>query len=182
MARNVETKGSEGGEETVRQYFELVSALRKGDKAAVEGLMDFWHPEEFFKFAGASPLSGSFSGAMAIRTLYQNRVNACGMKVSSAGADGREIRLGIVEMKVNKTSSRGVKTLAGWRTVVGTSDNRGFDASGSHEFTSLDGKIKKLRVRVGDKPMASRDKSVSRLELAVSDVGRLSLAAWAVVA
>jgi ketosteroid isomerase-like protein len=183
MVKRAAVKRDGGNEEMVRRYFELVSQLRKGDEAAVDRLMELWHPEGVFEFAGAPPLVGTFNGALAIRTLYQNRLKARGVRLKALDGDGTDMRLGIVETKVLKTSAKGTsRIVAGWRTTVGTAENRGFDESGSHEFTFQRGKIRKVQVRVASKPKASELGSLSLADLTVRDIGRLSLAAWPVIA
>jgi hypothetical protein len=67
----------------------------------------------------------------------------------------------------------------GWTTLIGTEDNRGFQVSGNHTFTFKDGKIISLKVVVSPKP--DRAPKLALDGLSVDDIGRLSLAAWAVV-
>jgi hypothetical protein len=64
---------------------------------------------------------------------------------------------------------------------VGTQEGHGFDVAGSHLFTFDGDKIKSLRITVSPKPDPSHLKSLKMDALSVNDVGRLSLAAWAVV-
>ena len=65
----------------VNDYFKLINKLRKGDESSVELLMNLWHPEGIFEFAGTPPVIGTFKGSMAIRALYKNRLNSSGMKL-----------------------------------------------------------------------------------------------------
>lgn len=71
------------------------------------------------------------------------------------------------------------RVVAGWTTTIGTSDQQGFQVSGSHSFTFRNGKIAKLRIVVS--PKADTAAELNAAELSVEDIGRLSPAAWAVV-
>jgi ketosteroid isomerase-like protein len=174
------TSDQVGPEKVVERYFELIRDLRKGDECAVDKLMELWAPDGVFEFGGAPPVVGTFKGAMAIRTLYHNRVQSCRMSVAAEGAK-RDERLGIVDTQVIRIRRSGTKILAGWTTTVGTSEDRGFDMGGSHQFTFERGKIKKLRVLTSAKATESQLERLSLKGLKVEDVGRLSLAAWPVV-
>ncbi|TPJ54851.1 hypothetical protein [Mesorhizobium sp. B2-6-4] len=186
-------------EDVVTRYFEYIRELRNGQREAVDKLVDLWDDEGVFEFAGAPPVTGTYKGKNAIHVLYKNRVAACGMPLSlvgdssSASALAAEIALGVVDTKVNRmrtlvpgrptsksrTNSRGQRVAVGWTTVIGTGDKRGFEVTGNHAFTFMDGKISLLKVTVS--PKAEDTPGLSLQGLAVADIGRLSLAAWAVV-
>ena len=175
-------------EDTVRHYFDLIRELRTGVEGAPERLSELWHPDGVFEFAGSPPVTGTFVGVNAITVLYQNRFAANGMPLKlqgvqnneTKGADGIDTALGVVDTDVH-----GLRVLdeervvAGWTTVIGTRDGHGFQVSGSHSFTFKDDKISKLRIVVSPKPDATERFDASALS--VDDIGRLSLAAWAVV-
>jgi hypothetical protein len=169
--------------DVVKRYFELIRALRAGDPSSVDALMSLWDDDGTFEFKGPPPLVGTFRGAMAIRTLYHNRLKANGMPLSLEMKSGgqQDVLLGVVDTDVTNIRRDGARVLAGWRTTIGTQQNQGYDVPGSHIFTFKGGKIKSLRVSVSAKPAASRIAHLDLAKLAVSDVGRLSLAAWAVV-
>jgi ketosteroid isomerase-like protein len=148
--------------------------------------MGLWDPDGVFEFVGSPPVVGSFHGAMAIRTLYMNRVKAGGMQLLLQGSDreqgGRaqqEAALGLVDTQVHRVREVEGKIVAGWTTVIGTRDGRGFQVSGSHSFTLREGRISHLKVVVSPKPDEARDLSLENLS--VVDIGRLALAAWPVV-
>lgn len=181
MGTSKRAKGEPTGpEKIVEHYFELIRDLRKGDEAAVDKLMELWAPDGVFEFAGAPPVVGTFKGAMAIRTLYHNRVQNYRMSVAPEDAK-REENLDLVDTKVLRIRRSGTKILAGWTTTVGTSTGRGFDVGGSHQFTFEKGKIKKMRVLTSGKAQPSELERFALKGLGVQDVGRLSLAAWPVV-
>ena len=187
-------------ERLVTRYFDLIRALRKGQREAVEGLLELWDDDGVFEFAGAPPVTGTYKGKNAIHVLYQNRVAACGMPLRLTGAEktlagaavlAPEVALGVVDTHVNRMrtltpanvrgtiESRTQQVAAGWITVIGTGDERGFQVTGNHLFTFKKGRISALKVTVS--PRAQDTPGLSLQGLAVADIGRLSLAAWCVV-
>lgn len=177
------TEPTSDRQEIVQHYFSLIQELRSGNEEAVSGLMDLWDDDGTFQFVGAPPVVGTFEGAMAIRTLYKNRAQSHRMKVSMEAKDDgpAELSLDVVETNVTHVREKDGRVLAGWRTTVGTAEGQGFDVAGSHQFTFEGDKIKHLRVTVSPKADDSHLESLSLEKLSVSDVGRLSLAAWPVV-
>ncbi|MGE3148138.1 MAG: hypothetical protein AB7K04_03635 [Pseudorhodoplanes sp.] len=179
-------------QQLIERYFDYVRDLRSGKESAVDNLVDLWDEDGVFEFAGAPPVVGTFKGRNAIHTLYKNRVKASGMPLALSGegraAAAREAALGAVDTRIHRVRSLDKNAAAdatpervavGWTTVIGTTDKRGFEVSGNHTFTFKGDRIASLKVVVSPKP----DKSDGlQLEgLAVDDIGRLSLAAWAVV-
>lgn len=169
--------------EIARRYFALIEELRSGNEEAVPQLMELWDQDGTFQFVGAPPVVGTFEGAMAIHTLYKNRVRSDRMRLSleSSGDSPIDVALSVVETNVGHLREHEGRVLAGWRTTIGTTEGHGFDVAGSHQFTFEGDKIKRLRVTVSPKADDSRMESLSLKDLSVSDVGRLSLAAWPVV-
>lgn len=180
----------------VDSYFRYIRELRTGVEGAVDRLMELWDPDGVFEFAGSPPVTGSFHGAMAIRTLYQNRFAQSGMKLQLRGngegteheqmerrgpgeRDGREVALGVVDTEVHRVRKLEDKVVAGWTTVIGTVQGEGFQVSGSHSFGFRDGRISSLKIVVSPKPDTAPKLRME--ELTVIDVGRLALAAWTVV-
>ena len=174
---------AKGLEQVVNTYFKLIRDLRNGDEKSVPSLMKLWDQDGTFEFAGSPPVIGSFRGAMAINTLYKNRLNTSGMrlKVETNAAKSQDVTLGVVDTEVTHMRTNGNRVAVGWRTTIGTKENLGFDVAGSHLFTFENGKIKSLRVSVSPKPDKSHIESLRLTDLNVNDVGRLSLAAWPVV-
>ncbi|BCJ56072.1 hypothetical protein Asp14428_75470 [Actinoplanes sp. NBRC 14428] len=171
-------------EETVRTYFELIRGLRTGVDGSIEKLTALWDPDGVFEFAGTPPVTGTFTGLNAITVLYRNRFAASGMPLRLQGAakedESLETALGVVETDVHRVRVLDDdRVVAGWTTVIGTADRKGFQVSGSHAFTLKDGRITHLRVVVSPKPEDTA--GFDREALSVDDIGRLSLAAWAVV-
>ncbi len=170
-------------EEVVRSYFEYIRDLRTGKEGAIEKLMGLWDEDGTFEFAGSPPVTGSFHGRNAIHTLYKNRFHSNGMRLSLEGTEehkgDRAAALGVVDTQVHRTKALENKIVAGWTTVIGVKDGRGFQVSGSHSFSFKNGKISYLKVVVSPRPETAKD---LRLDgLSVDDIGRLALAAWPVV-
>ncbi len=172
-----------GLEELVNNYFQNIAALRSGHTTAVGALMEMWHSNGIFEFVGSPPVIGTYRGRVAIQTLYQNRLAANGMALRLEGNDGeaRAATLGLVATNITHLRLNGTRAVAGWRTTIGTEEGDGFDVAGSHLFDVADGKIVNLRVTVSPKADPSEVPDLSLENLSVSDVGRLSLAAWPVV-
>jgi hypothetical protein len=175
-------------ENIVRTYFDLIRELRTGVAGAPERLRELWDPDGVFEFAGSPPVTGTFTGINAITVLYQNRFAANGMPLKlhgvnaepEAAAAGIDTALGVVDTDVHRMRVLDDdRVVAGWTTVIGTRDGHGFEVSGSHAFTFTNDKISKLRVVVSPKHDTTGQFDASALT--VDDIGRLSLAAWAVV-
>ena len=170
-------------DELVRTYFSYIKDLRSGKEGSVEKLLNLWDEDGTFEFAGSPPVTGTFHGVNAIHTLYKNRFHSSGMKmtIEAAGKSkgDREVALGVVDTEVHRTKAMDGKIVAGWTTVIGTHDGRGFQVSGSHTFQFKDGKIAYLKVVVSPRPDTA--KNLNMEGLSVDDIGRLALAAWPVV-
>ena len=188
-------------QDLVNRYFELIRELRNGQHEAVEKLLDLWNDDGVFEFAGAEPVTGIYKGKNAIHVLYKNRVLACGMPLKLAGkaavpaaADiARDVALGVVDTTVNRMRTLAAprataksdgrspadRVAVGWTTIIGTDDKRGFQVTGNHTFVFKKNKISSLKVTVA--PKAATTAGLALEGLAISDIGRLSLAAWAVV-
>jgi ketosteroid isomerase-like protein len=175
---------NQDNEKLVSTYFSYIRELRSGVEGAVEKLMSLWIPDGTFEFAGSPPVVGTFRGRVAIEVLYRNRFKANGMPLTLEADSGkaskdRHAALGIVDTEVHHTRQRDDRIVAGWTTVVGAEDGRGFQVAGSHTFEFRDGRISSLRIVVSPRPEVAKDLKLE--ELGIEDIGRLALAAWAVV-
>jgi ketosteroid isomerase-like protein len=168
-------------DEVVNKYFHLIDELRKGTESVVPELVNMWDPDGVFEFAGAPPVTGTFRGRAAIQTLYKNRAAANRMpfKLETKSLKTEDVALGRVHTDVNKIRAVEGKTVAGWNTVVGTEQGKGFQVAGSHTFSFKDGKISSLKVVVS--PKAEQSANLKLEDLTVNDIGRMALAAWCVV-
>jgi len=178
---NLDFTGQNGA--IVQDYFSNISLLRNGNPSSVDALMDLWHPDGLFEFAGSSPVVGKYAGEMAIRTLYKNRLNSNGMPLTLElnGQSPITANLGLVETDLSHIRYKDDQVIVGWKTTIGTTSGQGFDVAGSHLFTFERDKITRLRVNVSPKADQSTKSNLSSSDLTVQDVGRLSLAAWPVV-
>jgi len=171
-------------ENVVKDYFELIRELRGGNEDVVEKILSLWDEDGIFEFCGAPPVTGIYKGKVALATLYKNRAKATNMPLRLEGSEkkgsaSKEAALGIVDTEVGKVRVKENKVFAGWQTVIGTEDGRGFQVSGSHTFTFIEGRISSLKIVISPKPDVSAN---LRLEdLTINDIGRLALAAWPVV-
>ncbi|MDD3448071.1 MAG: hypothetical protein PHF72_03465 [Gammaproteobacteria bacterium] len=178
------SKATQGDEKRVGEYFKQIEALRSGVDSSVERLTEMWDDDGVFEFCGAPPLNARYTGKVAIKTLYKNRLHANGMEVKLDGESAKklkegEVTLSTVKTDVNRVRAHDGKMVAGWTTLVGTHQGVGFNVSGSHTFTFRDGRITSLKVVISPK---ADDAANLRLEgLSVNDIGRLALAAWPVV-
>jgi ketosteroid isomerase-like protein len=171
----------------IERYFAYVRDLRAGKEGAVEKLMSLWHPKGVFEFTGTPEIESEYRGLAAIQTLYTNRFRANGMGLSlgaRSSAEGatsaqRFAVLGIVNTDLHRVKMQDDAAVAGWTTTIGTEDGQGFHVNGSHRFQFEDGRI--TRVTVSITPQAKEAGGLRLDDLSVTDVGRLSLAAWAVV-
>jgi len=168
----------------VDAYFRYVHDLRRGDEAAIGKLLELWHPDGVFEFAGSPPVTGTFTGRNAIHALYRNRFLANGMplKLDRAVKKGKnppDVALGNVDTRIQRTKASCDRLVAAWTTQVATDDKRGFDVAGSHVFKFRDGRITSLRIVVSPTPNEAEGLRLD--QLSVDDIGRLALAAWAVV-
>lgn len=168
-----------------RNYFDQIRNLRQGNPASVAQLMDLWSADGTFDFCGASPVMGTYKGTVAIQTLYKNRLNSNGMPLTLETTNGvpEDVTLGLVDTQILNVRTNGDRAIVGWRTTIGTPQGFGFDVAGAHHFVFDDtGKIASLRVTISPKAdAADSELGLSLSELTVTDVGRLSLAAWPVV-
>lgn len=178
-------------QDLIERYFGYIRDLRAGKVEAVDKLVDLWDEDGIFEFAGAPPVVGTFKGRNAIHALYKNRLKANGMPLQLSGntksATAQDVALGLVDTRVHRVRSldKNVgdgtpeRVAAGWTTVIGTGDKQGFEVSGNHTFVFKGDRIASLKVVVS--PKADKSEGLRLEGLSVDDIGRLSLAAWAVV-
>lgn len=171
-------------EKTVDLYFHFVRGLRNGITDAVDQLVDLWDADGVLEFAGEPPLNAKFVGRTAIHTLYRNRLYAQNMPIQLEGEAKKrtatgEAMLSVAESEIQHMRAYDDSVIAGWETLVSTDDDRGFAVSGSHVFTFKNGKIASLQIIISPKP--DRAANLNMEGLTVNDIGRLTLAAWAIV-
>ena len=164
----------------VTTYFEYLAAIHAGEEAAVEQILDLFDDEASWEILGPHPLVGEFKGRLALEVLFRNLTQV-----------GRlTIRLGERRVKVEKIAPVEVtrqvelagRFVADWTQEVRIGDREGIVLDGSTTFYLKDGKIARLRsVAMPRRSPEALPPGLSIEELTVSDIGRLALAAWAVV-
>ena len=167
-------------EKVAQAYFHHIRDLRSGKSGAVEQLLDLWDEDGTFEFAGSPPVTGTFQGRNALQAFYKNRLQSQRMTVKLESAPkGHEVALQVVDSEPQRIKADGDTVVAHWTTVVGTQDGRGFQVAGTHTFSFRNGRISGLKVIVSPRP--EKAEKLKFEGLTVDDIGRLSLAAWAIV-
>lgn len=169
-------------QKVVESYFRHIRELRDGKATAVQALLDLWNPDGVIEFAGASPVTGSFRGRNALHVFYKNRLQSKNMavKLDRKTKTSKETDVvDLIESEPQHIRAEDGAVVANWNTVVSTRAGQGFQVAGSHTFTFRGGKIANIRVVVS--PQAEPMKDLRIEGLTVDDIGRLSLAAWAIV-
>jgi ketosteroid isomerase-like protein len=173
----------EGHLGTIQKYFEDLNKVYTREPGAVERLLDLWTDDGVFEFCGAPPVTGVFHGKNAVHVLYTSRFRLQGMTVTLPGGDGtlpRKTAVQFVHRTVNRVKVVADDIVSAWTTAtISTADGSGFECSGNYTCRFRDGKIAKVRIVVSPKGEAAQ--GLRFQDLAVEDIGRLALAAWAVV-
>jgi len=162
-------------EGTVQAYFKCLAAIQAGEEKAVDEIMQLWDPDGQCEFVGPEPLCGEFRGYLAVAALYSNIARTAGKCIATE----KESTLAKRTFEVGRTRVIGDKLIAEWNSEVATEDGRGYNLSGSNTFSFKRDKIKSLRIVTSPKP--EQIGTLSLDDLTVNDIGRLALAAWAVV-
>jgi hypothetical protein len=167
-------------EEVVRSYFRLLSKILEGDEKAVDEILNLWDEDGSIEFQGPPPLVAEFRGRAAVEVWLRNRLKVRGMPIKITGTGGEPAgSLTITRINLIEVRAVGEKIVAPHETTVGTDGERGFTQAGHNVFTFRGDKIFSVKVVLSPKPEAAEGLKLE--ELGVLDVGRLSLAAWAVV-
>lgn len=168
----------------VTQFFEYMDAFHRGDESAIEKMLDIWDDEGSFEFAGAYPLVGEFRGRAALNVLFKNLANSSSMPVLLEKKGDAVLKN--LEVKLTEVELFGDRAMANFEQVVSTKDNRGIFIVGSGTFTFKEHEITNVKLTVMPLPKLEGTtlkvpERLSMKELTIRDIGRLSLAAWAVV-
>lgn len=150
----------------VEKYFSYLNALQDGESTALDGMLGMWVDDGICTFIGTPP-TGSFKGEFAIRVLYTSILRRPIEQVRS------------VKCTLSDVSSRGDKVVAVWTLHTETVEGKKFSISGTSAFEFKDNKISSLEIASTPKPFDISGFTLD--ELKIADIGRLSLAAWAVV-
>ena len=167
-------------EEVVRSYFRLLSKIMEGDEKAVDEMLELWDEDGSIQFLGPPPLEAEFRGRAAVAVWLSNRLKVRGMPVKIKGIGGEAAdSLSLTTINLIEIRAVGEKIIAPHETTVGTDKEQGFILPGHNVFTFKGDKIFSVKVILSPKPEVAEGLKLE--ELSVLDVGRLSLAAWAVV-
>jgi len=165
-------------------YFDYLNQVYEQKEGAIEKLLDLWDDDGVFEFRSTPPVTGVFHGKNAIHALYKARSNVKGMPLKLEGrstdAVHEEAALGFVKREVNLMKTVNKDRVTAWTTAyIATSDGRGFQCAGNYTCTFKNGKISKVQITISPTVDAAPDLTLEGLT--VNDIGRLALAAWAVV-
>ena len=165
-------------------YFDYLNQVYEQKEGALEKLLDLWDDDGIFEFCSTPPVTGTFHGKNAIHALYKARANVKGMPVNLEGnrtdAVYEEAALGFVKREIDRMQTVNKDRVTAWTTAyIATADGRGFKCVGNYTAQFKSGKISKVRITISPTVDAVSDLKLEGLS--VDDIGRLALAAWAVV-
>ncbi len=167
---------------TIETFFACIDRLHAGDESAIRDMLNLWRSDGRWTFNGAYPLGGEFRGKLAIEVYLRNLVHSSKIPVSLEKEGSSALARNNVEIR--RVSQKDDNWVAEWDQVVATEDGHGGAFGGSSVFRFSDEKISSVDVTVWPRPEAQRAGLLAELKIAdltVTDVGRLALAAWAVV-
>lgn len=173
----LEARTNSEGQDVVREYFSRLRAIHAGDRGAVDRMLELWDEEGSCTFVGTPPLNGQFRGYMALGALFKNMSQSIGTKVQTE--EGDAVAVGQPQFTVERTKARGNKVVAEWTLRVKVDEGKSFSVAGSNTYTLKDGRIVDLNIVTS--PRAGEAQGFRIEDLKQLDIGRLALAAWAVV-
>jgi len=165
-------------EKVVKEFFGHLKAIHSGKVEAIDKMLALWDDEGVVKLIGLYPYAGEFVGINAISVLYHNVARSAGMPLQLKGGK-MKTTLAPRKFEIESIHSVGDKVVATWRTEITTSEKVGFEMSGGDTFYFKEGKISRDMCTMSTRP--AEIKGFNLGSLSVNDIGRLALAAWAVV-
>lgn len=166
--------------EMTNSFLKNFSNIKKGDSKAVIKMLEMWTQDGVFQFDGLPELNGSFHGIMALEVLFTS--------IARSAASGNEVR-GLKKLHMNEMSLGEIRTIGDecycdWRQVVSREKGQGALIFGNIKLTFRQGLISAVKV-VSLPLMSTPDEmlpqGLSMKDINITDIGRLALAAWAVV-
>jgi hypothetical protein len=163
-------------------FVDRIKELHAGKKESVGKMLELWDQDGLWEYAGPPPLVGSFRGTVALNVLFKNLTTVSEMELPRGTK-----RSGVVtvhDFKVLGSSATAEKGDLEWVQVLGFGDANGGALRGHVSFTFKGRKIGSVRAVIMPVPEASDrllPRGLSLGDLTVKDIGRLALAAWAVV-
>lgn len=155
--------GSDNRESIIESYFAAFNAIQKGDERAVDRMMDLWHESGHCQVVGAGKLPDEYRGLNAVRALYKGIARAPRQEIHTERGRTRATKEDVV---------------VEWTSQIGI-DPKPLKVDGSNAFSFKDNRISDLKIVLS--PKGATGQQLKLHELEVSDIGRLALAAWAVV-
>lgn len=170
--------------DVVETYFAAVAAMRSGDKTAVNKMMSLWGADGVLQVLGGRgddgwPRSKIYEGSKAIQSRFESMLKSD--RVALTGASGKvavdvKFVVGKIREEGNTVTAMVTATLS-----TGEDSPRSFQIEEKKfDFTFDKGKIRKVveDVSWADAVVSQRLERVGLLS--VQDIGRLTLAAWAI--
>lgn len=174
----MKTEHGKKREKIIKDFFRYLKELHSGNTQAIEKILELWDDEGTVKLIGLYPYAGEFVGVNSISVLYHNVARSAGMPVHLKDSKIKAT-LGPRKFEVESIHSVGDKVVATWRTEITTKEGVGFEMSGGDTFSFKGDRISRDLCTMSTKPAELKGFKVD--ELSVNDIGRLALAAWAVV-
>lgn len=165
-------------EKVIKKFFGFLKDLHSGNTKAIDKILELWDDEGSVKLIGLYPYAGEFVGVNSISVLYHNVARSAGMSIHLKDLK-LKATLGPRKFEVESIQSIGDKVVATWRTEITTKEGVGFEMSGGDTFYFKGNKISRDLCTMSTKPAEIKGFKLGKLS--VSDIGRLALAAWAVV-
>ena len=165
-------------EKVVAEFFKHLMAIHSGKVEAIDKMLTLWDDEGVVKLIGLYPYAGEFVGINAISVLYHNVARSAGMPVKLKYSK-MKATLGPRKFEIESIQSVGDKVVATWRTEITTKEKVGFEMSGGDTFFFNGDKISRDMCTMSTRPAGIKGFNLENLS--VNDIGRLALAAWAVV-
>lgn len=166
---------------TVAQFSELLQRILTGDAKAVEAMGHLFDRDCVLEIHGPEPMNGSFHGRFAVQVYCKSLASSASTEVTlPSGPSGR---LKTERFSIDETEVEHDKAVLVWNNVLDY-EGKAVILKGQTTLGFRGDKIVSWRTVVIDVPAAAPEMLRAGLEmhkLKVMDIGRLALAAWAVV-
>jgi hypothetical protein len=170
--------------ELVKSYFATVAAMRAGEKQAVTKMMALWNPDGVLEVLGGRgddgwPRSKVYKGTKEIQARFEAMLQASPILLSGAkGKVGFDVRV-----MVGDISEKG-NTASALVTATVSAGKAGLQSFQIEEkkfvFTFAKDRIQKAVEDVSWSDAVVSNRVTATGALSVQDIGRLTLAAWAI--
>ncbi len=172
-------EGTKNHEEIVTKYFNQLGAIFAGEAKAIDEMLRIWDEDGSCEFVGAHPYNGEFRGRNAVHVLFNNLAHTAGMSLRLEGRVGAPPVLGPRKFEPSRIRTVDDKVVVDWTSAAAMKDGKGLSIAGSDTFSFKGDKISSLRIVIS--PKVEGIAGLRPEDLSINDIGRLALAAWAVV-